>query len=119
MRFVLLPGHRNDTDGVPPLIDGLAFGGLIGGMAFDSNTIIADLEQPGAKAVIAQHPRRASPLTIDAEIYKWRHLIENFFGKAQGVQAHRHARRQDRPKFYRSHLPRRRRDKLSMSLNRP
>ena len=33
------------------------------------------------KIVISQHPRRASPLPIDAEIYKWRHLIENFFCK--------------------------------------
>jgi hypothetical protein len=29
VRFVLLPGHRFDTVGVPPLIDGLAFGALI------------------------------------------------------------------------------------------
>ena len=29
VRFVLLPGHRYDTVGVPPLIDGVAFGGLI------------------------------------------------------------------------------------------
>jgi transposase len=81
VRFVLLPGHRYDTVGVPPLIDGLAFGGLIADMAFDSNTVIADLNQRGAKAVIAQHPRRASPLPLDTDLYKWRHLIENFFGK--------------------------------------
>jgi sn-glycerol 3-phosphate transport system ATP-binding protein len=31
--------------------------------------------------VISQHPRRATPLQIDAEMYKWRHLIENFFCK--------------------------------------
>ena len=30
---------------------------------------------------ISQHPRRAKPLDIDMEVYKWRHLIENFFGK--------------------------------------
>ena len=66
---------------VAPLIDGVAFGALIADMAFDSNTIITDLDQRGAKAVIAQHPRRSSPLPIDAEMYKWRHLIENFFGK--------------------------------------
>jgi hypothetical protein len=28
VRFVLLPGHRFDTVGVPPLIDGLSFGAL-------------------------------------------------------------------------------------------
>ncbi len=81
VRFVLLPGHRFDTIGVPPLIEGLAFDALLGDMAFDSNSIIAELDQRGAKAVIAQHPRRAIPLIIDAEIYKWRHLIENFFCK--------------------------------------
>jgi transposase len=31
--------------------------------------------------VISQHPRRIKPLQIDADIYKWRHLVENFFRK--------------------------------------
>jgi transposase len=81
VRFVLLPGQRFDTVGVPPLLDGLAFGALIGDTAFDSNDIVADLNERGAKAVIAQHPRRTTPLAIDREMYKWRHLIENFFCK--------------------------------------
>jgi len=81
VRFVLLPGHRFDTVGVPPLIDGLAFGALIADKAFDSNVIVADLDARGAKIVISQHPRRATPPAIDAEMYKWRHLIENFFCK--------------------------------------
>ena len=81
VRFVLLPGHRFDTVGVAPLIDGLTFGGFIADKAFDSNSIIADLNERGAKIVISQHPRRALPLSIDTELYKWRHLIENFFGK--------------------------------------
>ena len=79
VRFVLLPGHRFDTVGVAPLIQDVEFGGLIADKAFDSNAIIADLDERGAKVVISQHPRRASPLQIDAEVYKWRHLIENFF----------------------------------------
>ena len=81
VRFVLLPGHRFDTIGVPPLIQDIEFGGLIGDKAFDSNVLIADLDGRGAKVVIAQHSRRASPREIDADIYKWRHLIENFFCK--------------------------------------
>ena len=78
---MLLPGQRFDTVGVPPLIEGVAFGALIADKAFDSNDIIADLDERGAKVVISQHPRRATPLDIDREMYKWRHLIENFFGK--------------------------------------
>ena len=81
VRFELLPGHRFDTVGVPPLIDGVSFGSLIADKAFDSNSIIASLNERGAKIVVSQHPRRAAPLKIDAEIYKWRHLIENFFAK--------------------------------------
>ena len=81
VRFVLLPGHRFDTVGVPPLIEGVSFAALIADKAFDSNAIITDLNERGAKIVIAQHPRRAKPLPVDAEMYKWRHLIENFFCK--------------------------------------
>ncbi len=81
MRFRLLPGQRFDTVGVPPLIEGLTFDALIADKAFDSNAIVADLDARGAKVVISQHPRRAKPLAIDREMYKWRHLIENFFCK--------------------------------------
>ena len=41
VRFVLLPGQRFDTVGVPPLIEGLTFDALIADKAFDSNAIIA------------------------------------------------------------------------------
>ena len=81
VRFVLLPGHRFDTVGVPPLIDGLSFGGLIADKAFDSDHIIADLNERGAKIVISQHQRRASRMPLDTDLYAWRHLIENFFCK--------------------------------------
>jgi hypothetical protein len=39
-----------------PLIDGVAFDGLIADMAFHSNAIVTEFNQPGAKLVIAQHP---------------------------------------------------------------
>ena len=81
VRFVLLPGHRFDTVGVAPLIQDIEFGGLIADKAFDTNALIADLDERGAKVVISQHPRRASPRPIDLDLYKWRHLIENFFCK--------------------------------------
>jgi len=81
VRFVLLPGHRFDTVGVPPLIEGIHFDALIADKAFDSNTIIADLNERGTKIVISQHQRRTRRLPIDTEMYKWRHLVENFFCK--------------------------------------
>lgn len=79
--FNLLPGQRYDTIGVAPLIEGVAFAGLIADKAFDTDAIIADLNERGAKIVISQHPRRSQPLDIDLDVYRWRHLIENFFCK--------------------------------------
>jgi transposase len=81
VRFTLLPGQRYDTVGFAPLIEGIAFDALIADKAFDSNAITAELDARRAKVVISQHPRRAQPRAIDQEMYKWRHLIENFFGK--------------------------------------
>lgn len=81
VRFQLLPGQRYDTVGVAPLIEGIEFGALIADKAFDSNWIIADLNERGAGIVISQRPQRLKPLAIDPEIYKWRHLVENFFCK--------------------------------------
>jgi transposase len=81
VRFVLLPGQRHDTVGVAPLIQGTEFEGLIADKAFDANWIIDELNDRGAKIVISQMPQRKVPLDIDLEVYKWRHLIENFFCK--------------------------------------
>jgi transposase len=64
-----------------PLIKDTEFGGLIADKAFDANWIIAELNKRGAKVVISQRPKRKAPLEIDLDVYKWRHLIENFFCK--------------------------------------
>ena len=81
VHFRLMPGNRFDSVGVAPLIEGVEFGALLADKAFDNNDIITDLNERGAGIVISQHPRRAIPIPLDAEMYKWRHLIENFFGK--------------------------------------
>jgi transposase len=81
VRFVLLPGQRHDTVGVAPLIRDIEFEGLIADKAFDANWIIAELDERGAKVVISQRPQRLAPRAIDLDLYKWRHLIENFFCK--------------------------------------
>ena len=81
VRFHLLPGQRYDTIGVAPLISDLEFGALLADKAFDANWIIDELNERGAKIVISQRPQRVAPLSIDEEMYKWRHLVENFFCK--------------------------------------
>jgi len=79
IRFVLLPGQRHDSIGVEPLITGLDFEALIGDKAFDNNWLRANLNERGAVAVIPSKADRARRIPHDAEMYKWRHLVENFF----------------------------------------
>lgn len=79
IRFVLLPGQRHDSIGVEPLIGGLDFEALIGDKAFDNNRLRATLNERGAIAVIPSKADRVKPIPHDAEMYKWRHLVENFF----------------------------------------
>jgi hypothetical protein len=44
VRFLLLPGQRHDSVGVPPLIEGIAFGALLGDKAFDTDWLRAELD---------------------------------------------------------------------------
>lgn len=81
MRFVLLPGHRHDSVGVAPLLKDLDFAALLADKAFDSDAIRADLDDRGAMAVIPPKANRAGGIPCDFEMYKWRHLVENFFCK--------------------------------------
>ena len=81
VRFALMPGQRNDMMGVRPLIDGLAFDALLADKAFDANWLRADLAERGAQAVIPPRKHRKTQIDHDAEMYKWRHLVENYFAK--------------------------------------
>ncbi len=50
---------------LPPLIDGVDFGGPIADEAYDDNAIIAALSGSGAKTIISRQPRRAAPRKIE------------------------------------------------------
>ena len=87
MRFVLLPGQRHDSVGVAPLIGGIDFGALLGDKAFDADWLRADLDARGAVAVIPPKAGRKSLIHCDQAMYRWRHLIENYFAKLKEFRA--------------------------------
>lgn len=87
MRFVLLPGQRHDTIGVPPLIEGIAFAALLGDKAFDVDWLRAELDARGAIAVIPPKANRKGRFDLDRETCRWRHLIENAFAKLKEFRA--------------------------------
>ena len=57
------------------------FEALLADKAFEYNALRADLAERGAIAVIPPKANRTTPMPCDFEMYKWRHLIENFFCK--------------------------------------
>ena len=76
-----MPGQRNGITGFKGLITDLYFEALLADKAFDADWLAQDLQKRGIDIVISRMPQRRSPLKIDLERYKWRHLIENFLGK--------------------------------------
>jgi len=68
------------------LIEGIAFGALLGDKAFDADWLRAELDDRGAAAVIPPKANRKARLDYekadyDKAMYRWRHLIENSFAK--------------------------------------
>src|SRR4028119_276046 len=56
--FLLLPGQRHDSVGVQPMIEGIAFGALLGDKAFDTDWLRAGVDGRGAAAVIPPKANR-------------------------------------------------------------
>ena len=79
--FRLLPGQAHDLRGTGALIDGLTCGQLLADRAFDADWLREALTGAGIEPVIPPKSNRRFPAEFDRETYKWRHLIENFFGK--------------------------------------
>ena len=81
LKFALMPGQRHDSKGVEEMIRNPKFEALLADKAFDVQWLIERLQAQGVPIVISQRSNRRRPLAIDEHMYRWRHLIENFFGK--------------------------------------
>lgn len=55
--------------------------GLLADRAFDADWLRNDLSNRDIIPVIPPKSNRKFPATFDRETYKWRNLIENYFGK--------------------------------------
>ncbi len=61
---------------------------LIADKAFDAEErVLRPLVQAGKTAVIPPRANRKTPRSYDRELYKARHLIENFFAKLKQYRA--------------------------------
>jgi transposase len=67
--------------GVAPLIKGISFEALLADKAFDVDWLLRDIDARGAIPVIPSKANRTVQSEYDFEIYKWRHMVENYFAK--------------------------------------
>jgi len=81
VRFSLHPGQRSEIVGTPALIAGLQFDAFLGDKAFDADHLRQNLIDRRAKVVIPAKRNRKTHIPHDEEMYKWRHLVENYFSK--------------------------------------
>ena len=63
------------------MIKGVSFDALLADNAFDADWLLQDLDERCATAVIPPKTNRKIQRNYDAEVYKWRHLVEDYFAK--------------------------------------
>ncbi|HEV2300541.1 MAG TPA: IS5 family transposase, partial [Stellaceae bacterium] len=88
LAFLLTPGQAHDLTGADALLPQMAAELLIADRAFDADArVLEPLAAAGKSAVIPPRPNRLEPRQFDRELYKERHLIENFFCKLKQFRA--------------------------------
>jgi transposase len=89
--FKLSPGQAHDLEGADALLLGMKASTLVADRAFDAEKrVIEPLRAAGKSYVIPPTRSRKIQRCYDKEIYKARHLIENFFCKLKEFPAMPH-----------------------------
>jgi transposase len=86
--FHLTGGEAHDLVGADHLLPDMQADTLIADKAFDADKrVIEPLSAAGKTVVIPPRSNRRSPRSFDRDLYKARHLIENFFSKLKQYRA--------------------------------
>ena len=88
LAFLLTPGQAHDLEGADALLPQMQADTLLADKAFDADErVIEPLLAAGKTPVIPPKSNRKTQRTFDKEMYKARHLIENFFCKLKEFRA--------------------------------
>ena len=86
--FHLTAGQAHDLEGADVLLDALEADGLLADKAYDAqHRVLKRLEAQKCEAVIPPKANRKEQRNYDTDLYKARHLIENFFAKLKQYRA--------------------------------
>lgn len=80
--FALTGGQEHDLEGADQLLPDMEAETIIADKGYDANDrVIQPLLKAGKTLVIPSKCNRKEPRDYDKDLYKARHLIENFFAK--------------------------------------
>ena len=86
--FFLTAGQAHDLEGADALLPHMQAETLLADKAFDADQRVIDpLRAAGKQFVIPPKSNRKVQRTFDRELYKARHLMENFFCKLKQYRA--------------------------------
>jgi transposase len=86
--FFLTPGQAHDLQGADALLPHMQANTLLADKAFDADErVIKPLLAAGKTFVIPPKSNRKTPRAFDKEMYKARHLIENFYCRLKQFRA--------------------------------
>ena len=86
--FLLTPGQVHDLEGADALLPQMQADALLADKAFDADErVIEPLLAAGKTIVIPPKSNRKVQRSYDKELYKARHLMENFFCKLKQYRA--------------------------------
>ena len=80
-RLTLSPGQDADISHADGLLDGFAPAVVIADKGYDKQALVDAIEAKGGEAVIPARCNRTVPREIDADRYKDRNLVEQFWAK--------------------------------------
>src|SRR4028119_2373370 len=88
LSFHLTPGQASDLDGADQLLPDVVADTVLADKGYDADErVIEPLQARGKTAVIPPKRNRKHLRDYSQELYKARHLIENFFAKLKQYRA--------------------------------
>ena len=88
VEFLLTQGQAHDLEGADALLPRMQADTLLADKAFDADErVVQPLLEAGKTPVIPPKRQRKEPRAYDRDLYKERHLIENFFCKLKQFRA--------------------------------
>ena len=86
LKFIIGPGNENDIKKAKPLIKNIRDAAILGDKGYDSDDFRNTIKHQNCKPIIPGKSNRIITVEYDEELYKARHLIENFFAKIKNFR---------------------------------